>query len=279
MLSRVSTVLRRAWRIFSGRGARFLGAAVAFYALASIAPLFVVVLHLVGVLFGRPAAETALFANLSHWIAPEGVSAVRQLTARLDESSRAHSALGMAVLVYASTRLFRALQRSLNQLFGIDTEVLDRAQSAPVKYGLRYATAVLLVLLVGAQIAALAATKAGLAVLARYGHAGALAALWALDVGLSLGAAFVLLVALYKLLPRTPVRWRDAALGAALSTTLFAAGSAGVTAYVRHKLTANLYGGASALVMGVLWVYYSAQVFFVGASVMAALREGEVRRG
>lgn len=270
--------MRRAWRIFSGRGARFLGAAVAFYALASVAPLFVVVLHLVGALFGRPAAESALFANLSHWIAPEGLTAVRQLTQRLDDTSRAHSVFGMAVLVYASTRLFRAMQRSLNQLFAIDTEVLDRAQSAPVRYGLRYATAVLLVLLVGAQIAALAATKLGLAVLARYGLAGAPTVLWALDVGLSLGAAFVLLVALYKLLPRTPVRWRDAAVGAALSTVLFAAGSAAVTAYVRHKLTAGLYGGASALVMAVLWVYYSAQVFFVGASVMAALREGEVRR-
>lgn len=113
-------ILRRAFRIFSGRGARFLGAAVAFYAIASIAPLFVVVLHAVGAIFGRPTAEGTLFD----------------------------------------------------------------------------------------------------------------------------GATFVLFYAFFKLLPDEHVRSRSAAAGAALSMALFALGSAAITAYVRHKLTADLYGAA-----------------------------------
>lgn len=282
MFARALSVLRRAWSIFSGRGARFLGAAVAFYALASIAPLFVVVLHLVGALFGSREAERVLFANLAHWLAPDGVHAVAQLTARLDASVSSQSTAGMLLLVYASTRLFRALQRALEQLFGVDTELLDRSQSAPVRYVLRYATSLALVLLVCAQIAALAATKVGIALLARYGHAGAPRGLWALDAALSFGSAYGLIFATYRLLPRVRVRARDAALGALLSTTLFALGSVAVSAYVQHKLRVSVYGGATALVMGVLWVYYSAQVFFLGASVLAALREriyGRVESG
>lgn len=71
--------------------------------------------------------------------------------------------------------------------------------------------------------------------------------------------------------------WRDAATSAAVSTMLFALGSGVVTLYVHHKHMSDLYEGASAVVLAVMWVYYSAQVFFFGASVGAALRQRSSR--
>jgi uncharacterized BrkB/YihY/UPF0761 family membrane protein len=69
-LSRHADVLRRALRLFSGKGARFLGAAIAYYALLSAAPLFVLVLRVVGAVFGRARAESALWGGLGQWLAP-----------------------------------------------------------------------------------------------------------------------------------------------------------------------------------------------------------------
>jgi uncharacterized BrkB/YihY/UPF0761 family membrane protein len=76
----VPTLLRDSLRIFSDKGARFLGAAVAFYALMSAAPLFVVILYVVGTLFGRDRAESALWNGLATWLAPEGLDAIRGMT-------------------------------------------------------------------------------------------------------------------------------------------------------------------------------------------------------
>ncbi|HVH46218.1 MAG TPA: YhjD/YihY/BrkB family envelope integrity protein, partial [Labilithrix sp.] len=120
--SRVVSVVRRGLRLFSDKGARFLGAAVAFYALLSAAPLFVLVLHVVGAVFGRSRAESALWNGLGRWFTPDALEAVRQLTERLDEHEASGSFFGSVLVVYGSTRLFRALRRAMNQLWSIDLE-------------------------------------------------------------------------------------------------------------------------------------------------------------
>ena len=271
------TLLRDAFRIFSGKGARFLGAAVAFYALLSAAPLFVVILYVVGSVFGRQRAESALWGGLSTWLAPEGLEAIRGMTERLDRTESSGSIIGVLLVIYGSTRLFRALRRALNQLWGIDLEGIERARPKVVRYGLRYGGALLLTLFVALLVALLLVAKAVFAVLATYSVRAAPAALWALDGVTSIALAFVLFVALFRFLPEAPVTWRDAATSALVSTSLFAVGSGLVTLYVRHKHMDDLYEGASAVVLAVVWVYYSAQVFFFGASVGAALRQRSSR--
>lgn len=271
------TLLRDAFRIFSDKGARFLGAAVAFYALMSAAPLFVVILYVVGALFGRERAESALWEGLATWVAPEGLAAIRGMTERLDRMERSGSVLGVVLVIYGSTRLFRAVRRALNQLWGIDLEGIERARSRAVRYGLRYGGALLLTLFVAVLVAALIVVKAGFAVLATWSTRAAPGVLWALDGVTSVALAFVLFTALFRFLPETDVTWRDAMTSAVVSTLLFALGSGAVTLYVRHKHMGDLYEGASAVVLAVLWVYYSAQVFFLGASVGAALRQRAAR--
>lgn len=270
-------LLRDAFRIFSGKGARFLGAAVAFYALMSAAPLFVVILYVVGAVFGKQRAESALWGGLSTWVAPEGLEAIRGLTERLDRSERTASVIGVALVIYGSTRLFRGLRRALNQLWGIDLEAVEAARGRVARYGLRYGGAMLLTLFVAVLVALMILVKAGFAVLATWSTRAPPGLLWALDGVTSVALAFVLFCALFRFLPEAPVSWRDAATSAAVSTGLFALGSGLVTLYVRHKHMGDLYEGASAVVLAVMWVYYSAQVFFLGASVGAALRQRSSR--
>jgi membrane protein len=267
------SVLREALRIFSARGARFLGAAVAFYALLSAAPLFVVVLHVVGAIFGRARAESTLWESLSRWLAPEGVETVRALTERVDRLEGRAGILGAVLLVYGSTRLFRATRRALNQLWGIDLESIEAARAKHVKYGVKYGIALLLTLLVALLVGGLVVVKSAFAAIATLGAKPPPGALWAIDWTASIAGAFVLFTAVFRLLPETRVSLRDAATSAAVSTLLFAAGSVLVTTWVRHKQMTDLYAGATAVVVAVLWVYYSAQVFFFGACVGAALRD------
>ena len=266
-------VLRDALRIFSDKGARFLGAAVAFYALMSAAPLFVVILAIVGAVFGQNRAESALWDGLGVWVAPEGLAAMRDLTERLHDKESSGSILGLGLVVYGSTRLFRALRRSLNQLWGIDLEGIERARHRVVRYGIRYGGALLLTFFVALLVAALIVVKAGFATLATYSARDVPVVWWLLDLGVSVVFAFILFTALFRLLPETNVTLREAMLSAAVSTALFAFGSGLVTIYVRHKHMSALYEGASAIVLAVVWVYYSAQVFFFGACVGAALRK------
>lgn len=273
MISRYLTVARRAFRLFSRKGARFLGAAIAFYALLSAAPLFVVVLHIVGALFGRSRAESALWSGLGSWLAPEGLVTVRQLTERLDQLESSGDILGVVLVIYGSTRLFRALRRAINLLWGIDLEAVEAKRSTAKKYGLRYGGALGLALFVAVLVALLVIEKAAFAFLTSLdaripGHV-----FWSLDISTSVVVAFALFTALFRFLPETNVTFREAAISATVSTILFALGSSVVTIYVRHKHLSDLYAGASAVVLAVVWVYYSAQVFFFGACIGAALRD------
>jgi membrane protein len=266
-------VLREALRLFSDKGARFLGAAVAFYALMSAAPLFVVILYVVGAVFGRARAESALWDGLATWVAPEGLAAIREMTERLDRMERSGSVVGVILVIYGSTRLFRALRRALNQLWGIDLEGIERARHRVVRYGVRYGGALLLTLFVAALVALLLVVKAGFAMIATMSLRPPPAMWWGLDAAVSVGLAFLLFCALFRFLPEAAVTLREAMTSALVSTVLFALGSGLVTLYVRHKHMGDIYEGASAVVLAVVWVYYSAQVFFFGACVGAALRQ------
>jgi membrane protein len=265
-------LLRRAFRLFSGKGARFLGAAVAFYALLSAAPLFVVVLHVVGAIFGRPRAESALWSGLGRWLAPEGLETARQLTDRLERLESSGSVVGTLLVIYGSTRLFRALRRALNQLWGIDLEHVERSRSTVSKYGRRYGGALLLALFVAVLVALIVAEKSAFVILASIGATLPSEIVWTADIITSVALAFVLFTVLFRFLPETDVTLREAAVSAIVSTGLFALGSTLVTLYVRHKHMTDLYAGASAVVLAIMWVYYSAQVFFFGACIGAALR-------
>ncbi|MDF2696044.1 MAG: hypothetical protein K0S65_4427 [Labilithrix sp.] len=275
--TRTFDVLRRAVRIFTGKGARFLGAAVAFYALLSAAPLFVLVLTIVGAVFGRTRAESALWSGLGNWMAPDALTTIRQLTDQLERHEASGSAFGIVLVAYGSTKLFRALRRALNQLWGIDLEVVERGRSTALKYVWRYGGALALALFVAVLVGLLVVEKSAFAILARYGAEIPAAIVWAVDLCTSGVVAFLLFAALFLFLPETLVTIREAVLSALVSTVLFAFGSSLVTLYVRQKPIDDLYAGASAVVLAVVWVYYSAQVFFFGACIGAALRSSDDR--
>jgi membrane protein len=264
-------VVRDALARFSGKGARFLAAAIAFYALLSAAPLLVVVVHVVGAVVGRERAEGALLSGLATWIAPEGMAAIERLAHDLEAARASEGLAGGALLIYGSTRLFRGLRRALNQLWGVDLEAVERARPRAERYARRYGLALLLMGLVVLLVGALVLVKGAWAALGAVGGGALVRLLWGADLVSSVLFAFVLFFALFKLLPETRVAWPEAAWGALVSTALFAVGSELVTLYLGHKRLGDLYGGAATVVVAIFWVYYSAQTLFLGACVGIAI--------
>jgi membrane protein len=267
-------LLSDTYRTFSRRGGRILGGAIAFYSMLSIAPMLIIAVHVAGMLTTANRAREALVADLSRWIGPDGADTIAAMLVRAQRSGRGplSGALGIALLVYASTRLFGALQFSLHQMWGVQSRsgrgVKAKALGQLRKRSLRF----VMVIFVGVVIDALVAVKATLA--AASGVIGG-----KLDVSgfervvellVSFGVTTVLFVAIFRLLPEVVMETRDVLLGAFVTSLLFSLGTTAVGVWLGRRGIESSWGAATSIVMLLLWVHYSAQIFFLGAAFTEA---------
>lgn len=266
------SLLGVALKIFVSRGGRLLSGAVAFYALLSIVPMLVVALRVAEMFTGDRAAQAALLNNLSRWVGADGANTVFGLVwrARLSESGRGVSVFATCVLIYGSTRLFSQMKRALDILWEAPKapgNVKDKVLATLEKRAISFALVVLLGLTVVIMVVAHALLERLRILDAPFDVSRMF------ELGLSFSTTFVLFALVYKVLPARQVATKHALVGGWVTALLFCAGSYGVSAYVAHKAGGSLYGAFSALVMLLLWVHYSAHVFFFGASLTIAHAE------
>lgn len=284
--ARVRDLARETLRSFSRHGGRMLAAAVAFSALLSVAPLLVIALHVAGALASEAAAREAIHADLTHWLGAEGAGTVSGLLDRA-RSAGAGSAslLSGIVLAYASTRLFSQLKRALEHMWDIEPISAEGLRGEAWKQLRKRAVAFAMVIAVGLIIVVVLAAKTGLS--------AAEETLETLHPGIayqvaeeiceelvSIGTTTILFALVFKVLPDAALSWRDAWIGAFVTAVLFSVGAALIGMYVGHKALDSTYGAAASVVMLLLWVHYSAQVFFLGAAftgVYAAARGRRIR--
>jgi membrane protein len=248
-------------------GGSLLGAALAFYTILSVAPMLLLVLAVVGAVVGEDAASGELFRELrgvmdaraAHWLA--------DLVKTLRQSHGGATLMGTVVLVWTGTRVFSQLQSALDQLWHIRTEVKDiKVSLLTTLY--KQLLAVALVLLVGGLITAFIILSSVAAVLK-----GALGAalpgsglVWGLtNICLTVTLLSCLFATIYRYLPDGVVSWRDARVGGLVTALLFVLAEYPLTYYLGTQGVDTAYGAAGSLVVFLLWVYYSAQVFFLGA--------------
>jgi membrane protein len=242
------------------------GAALAFYTLFSMAPILVLVIAIAGAIFGEEAARGEIFAQLSDLIGPKGAQAVEMLLAgaRNPGSGVLATMAATLVLLIGATTAFAELKDSLDEIWHAPPAhksgwiLLIRTRL--LSFGLVLVLAFLL--LVSLVI------SAGLAVLERYWGGlwiEANAVLAPLASAVSYGVIAVLFAVIYKMLPEIKLSWRDVWIGAVGTAGLFVLGKNLIGAYLGNSGIANSYGAAGSIVALLLWVYYSAQIFFFGA--------------
>ena len=250
------------------------GAAIAFYAVTSIAPVLLIVIAIAGLAFGQDAAENAIKGQLSALMGEQTADVVQTAVANASGKSSGILAtlIGIATLIATASGVFGEMQSALNAIWkvqpsGTTLSRLVRARAASLG----------LVAALGFLLMVSLVVSAGLTAFGNYLNSlfpfGALV-LSILNVVVSLLLISLLFAAIYKVLPDRHLQWRDVILGAVVTAVLFTIGKALIGWYIGSSAVASSYGAAGALIVLLLWVYYSAQIFLLGAEFTKVFTEG-----
>jgi membrane protein len=256
-LKAVWSLFREAVEAWSEDYAPSMGAALAYYTLFSIAPLLLIVIGVAGLAFGDDAARGEIFGQLTDLMGPEGAAAVERLLAQADkpQGGAIATATGFVMMLIGATTVFGELQDALDRIWRAPARKTasgwwSLVRSRVLSFGMILGIAFLLMvsLVVSAALSA-------------FGK------FWgtALEGAMSFAIVTVLFALIYKLIPRVQVRWRDVWIGAAVTAALFAVGKLLIGLYLGRSTVASAFGAAGSLVVMMLWVYYSAQIFLLGA--------------
>ena len=244
-----------------------MGAALAYYTVFSIAPLLLIVISVAGLVFGQEAARGEIVSQLQQLMGDQAARSVEQLIESVNQPSAGVIAtvIGAGALLVGATTVFAELQNSLDRIW--------RAPAAQRKSGLwsLLRTRLLsfgLILGVGFLLIASLVLSAALAALGKWWaplFGGWDVLLQACNFLLGFALVTVVFAMIYKFMPRVPIEWRDVWIGAAVTSLLFSIGKFLIGLYIGRSSVTSGYGAAGSLVVLLLWVYYSAQIFLMGA--------------
>jgi membrane protein len=241
------------------------GAAIAFYTVTSIAPVLLIVIAIAGLAFGRDAAQNAITEQLSGLMGQQTAEVLQTAVASAASKSSGVVAtiIGIIILMVTASGVFGEMQTALNVIWkakpeGTTVSRLIRARAASL--GLVAALGFLLMvsLVVSTVLAALGNY---LDSILPFGQV----ILTVLNVVVSLVLISFLFAAIYKVLPDRNLEWGDVVVGAIVTAVLFTIGKSLISWYIGSSAVASSFGAAGALIVLLLWVYYSAQIFLLGA--------------
>ena len=244
-----------------------MGAALAYYTLFSIAPLLIIAIAVAGLVFGQEAARGEIVSQIQDLIGREGAIAVQGLLKSANEPAQSIFATVVSVitLVIGATTVFGELQSDLDRIWRVPSTAKQnslwillrtRLLSFGVVLGLGFLLLVSLV--VSAAIAAFGKWFDGFL-------EGWEALFYALNFSLSFAITTLLFAMIYKFMPRARIPWRDVWVGAAVTAFLFEIGKFLIGLYLGKTSVASTFGAAGSLVVLLVWVYFSAQIFLLGA--------------
>lgn len=256
---------KRSMVVFLEDGALSRGAAIAFYAVTSLGPILLIVVAVAGVAYGEQAARGVLLGKLAGFMGSQSASFLQAAisSAWRHGSGPFTSIIGLASLVLTATGLFLEMQAALNAIWNVPPPsmtawslVRDRLLSLALVFGLS------MVLILTAVLSAVISAIQG-----HLPNSMAITGLFfqALNVVLSLAILTFMVGTVYKVLPDRHLRWRDVGVGAFVTAALITIGKWLIGLYIGRTGIASSYGAAGSVVAVLLWIYYSAQMFLLGA--------------
>ncbi len=254
----------QAWR---DDHASSMGAAIAFYTAFSIAPLLIIVIAAAGLIWGEEAVRGEVLRQLGGLVGSEGAEGVQALIRSADKPTQGVAAtlVSTAILLIGATRVFAELQSALDRIWQVPSlrETAGwwrmlRARLLSLGLVLGMSFLLLVSLVIGAGLAVISTWAIGL-------FPGWEWILQGLNALTSLLLATVLFAVIFKYMPQASIAWRDVWVGAIVTAVLFEIGKFLIGLYVGKSSTVSSLTAAGSLVIVLIWVYYAAQVFLLGA--------------
>jgi membrane protein len=260
------------------------GAALAYYSLFSLAPILVLVIAIAGFFYGQEAAQGQLIHELRGLVGPQGAETIQAILAgaRNHDSGVVATVVASVLLVVGATSAFSELKDSLDEIWGVpapkDASWWDTVRTRLLSFGLILTLGLLLM----TSLVVSAALTLVESFLGNIWHDATIVMGWVAS-GFGFLVIAVLFGTVYKLLPRIKLSWHDVTIGALGTAVLFTLGKYAIGLYIGNSGTTSSFGAAGSLIALLLWVYYSAQIFFLGAEFarqyaiqMGSLRKKEV---
>lgn len=253
-------------------------AVIAYYTLFSLPSLLVIIISTAGYFFGREAVQNQITGEIGQFIGQGTSEAIETMisNAFLEGGSIFTMIFGLAMLIFGATGAFFQLKRAMNKIWGVREKkenfkrmILDRV----ISFGMIIAIGFMLI--VSLVISALVTALSGY--ISTYAPDITAVALDIFNFLISYIFVGFLFASVFKLLPDVKIRWKTTFVGASMTTILFLVGEYALGFYFGQSNPASVYGGASSVVLILIWVYYSCMIMFFGAefTVQYALMKGE----
>lgn len=244
-----------------------ISAVIAYYAILSLPGLLILILELVGGIWGREIVRGELFTEISSAMGPETAQSIQEMVADRgsQNTSIVATILGVGVLIYGATGVFYQLQNALNDIWEVKPKYSNEVLSTLFMRlkGFGFILIVGFLLLISFVLTSF--LSAFSAQLSRLLPEGMLALSFVLDILLSLTFIYLLFGAMFKYLPSTHVRWKAVKVGAALTAFLFLIGKYALAFYFGKAEPGSTYGAAGSIILVMLWVSYSSLIVAFGA--------------
>jgi membrane protein len=243
-----------------------LAAALSFYSLLSLAPLVILSIAMASLAFGRSAAQEAVINEVRDLMGAAGAHTVQTVIeyAKTPHAGGVASVIGIVILLLGASSVFGELQAALNKIWDAkpasDTGLVTLIKSRLVSFALVLGFGFLLLV---SLVFSAALTAFGRLFSAHLSLPSGLLAVT--NAVVSFGGIFVLISLILKFVPDVALRWRDVWQGALATAVLFIAGKTLLGVYLGKAAVGSAYGAAGSLIVVIIWVYYSAMIFYFGA--------------
>ena len=268
MLNQLWLHLKRAFSAWNEHEAPRLSAALSFYSIVSLAPLVILVIAIVSLAIGHSAAQDQIFSEVQELIGVAGARAVEAVVEHSKEpvSSGVASVIGLLTLLFGASGVFAELQSALNKIWevkpGSESNIANLIKARSFSFGMVLAVGFLLVvsLVVSAALAALGKLADEVLPVPE-------SVLATMNFIVSFAGIAGLFALLFKYVPDAKIPWKDVWVGAITTALLFTIGKTLIGLYLGRAAVGSAYGAAGSLIVVVLWIYYSAMIFFFGAEL------------
>lgn len=259
-------LIKESFKEWQKDGALDLGAALAYYAIFSLAPLLLVALAVAGLLWDRGQIQSQLIGQVQGLMGPQGAQAVETMLSNAGRhgSGVIATVLAVVTILFGATGVFVQLQTALNKVWNVEARpglgVWSFVKTRLISFGMVLGIGFLLLvsLVISTAVSALGKWATGLL-------PGSETLMQVVTFAVSFAFITLLFAMMFKFLPDVEIGWRDVWIGAVVTALLFTLGKFLIGLYLGKSSVASTYGAAGSLVIVLLWIYYSSQILFLGA--------------